>query len=338
LSISKKPMIRILREPDLKRLLDIPTAIEIIERTYRNYGTGNSHVLSNPTSLDGGSGRNDAARYKVKGATLLNEQVTGIRLISNFPVKQGFDSCHFLWVYDDQSGVPIGLLNETWLHRFRTALTGVVASKYLARPESKVIALLGAGEIAKQLFPALSDNFELEEIRVVARRYKSAQEFCKKIGNSTSLKTVPYENSDEAIKDADIIITLTLADKPLVRPGMLSPGSFLCSMGETEEVEIGVLRETDKFVVDEFEYATVLGDISQWLRKGLTTRGYLEEKVDGHIGQIVGGLVPGREKATDRIFAIIQGMAICDLALANYALTKAANQGVGEKINLFDRR
>ena len=119
---------------------------------------------------------------------------------------------------------------------------------------------------------------------------------------------------------------------------MLSPGSFLCSMGETEEVEISVLAETDKFVVDEFEYATVLGDMSQWLNKGLIERKILQEKVDAHIGQIVGSIVPGRQNPTDRIFAIIQGMAICDLALANYALTKAADHNVGELINIFDQR
>ena len=123
MSISKSPTIRVLREHDLKKLLDIPTAIEIIESTYRNYGTGDSHTLSNPASLYGGSGRNAAARYKVKGATLFNEQVTGIRLISDLPVKQGFDSYHLLWVYDDRSAAPVGLLDETWLHRFRTTLT-----------------------------------------------------------------------------------------------------------------------------------------------------------------------------------------------------------------------
>jgi ornithine cyclodeaminase len=149
---------------------------------------------------------------------------------------------------------------------------------------------------------------------------------------------VAYKNAAAAIRGADIIITLTLTDKPIIRSGMLSPGSFLCSMGETEEVEISVLAETDKFVVDEFEYATILGDMSQWLKKGLIERDLLKEKVDAHIGQIVGSLVPGRQKPTDRIFAIIQGMAICDLALANYALTKAADHNVGELINIFDQR
>ena len=338
MSKSNSPAIRVLREHDLKKLLDIPTAIEIIEKTYRNYGTGDSHTLSNPTSLYGGSGRNAAARYKVKGATHLSRQVTGIRLISDLPVKQGFDSYHLLWVYDDKSAAPIGLLDETWLHRFRTALTGVVAAKFLARPEAKIVALLGAGEIARQLFPALSDNFELDEIRVVARRYESAERFCKIMGDQIQTDMVAHKNADAAIRGADIIIALTLADKPIIRSGMLSPGSFLCSMGETEEVEISVLAETDKFVVDEFEYATVLGDMSQWLSKGLIEREILQEKVDAHIGQIVANIVPGRENSTERIFAIIQGMAICDLALANYALTKAADHNVGELINIFDQR
>jgi ornithine cyclodeaminase/alanine dehydrogenase-like protein (mu-crystallin family) len=78
--------------------------------------------------------------------------------------------------------------------------------------------------------------------------------------------------------------------------------------------------------------------LSQWLNKGLIERKILQEKVDAHIGEIVGNLVSGRENPTERIFAIIQGMAICDLALANYALTKAADHNVGELINIFDQR
>ena len=330
------PTIRVLRERDLRRLLDVPSAMDIIERTYRDYGTRDSHTLSNPASLYGGSGGAGVARYKVKGATLLTEQVTGIRLISDLPVDKGFKSYHLLCVYDDRSAVPIGLLDETWLHRFRTALTGVVAAKFLARPDSKIVALIGAGAIAEQLFPALSDVFDLQQIRVVARRHESAQRFCREQADKISTKLVAFENPGSAIDGADIVITLTLADAPPVRPGMLSPGSFLCSMGETEEVEIGVLDETDRFIVDEFDYATVLGDMSHWLKKGLTTRDRLEQRVDAHIGQIVGGVRPGRQADTERIYAIIQGMAICDLALANHALRQAADQGIGEALNLFD--
>jgi len=293
--------------------------------------------MSQPAVLHSGTGNADDARYRVKGATLHSEQVTGIRFISDPPVNVDSDykSRHMLCIYDDRSASPIGILHETWLHRFRTALTAVVAAKFLARPDSKTVALIGAGAIAEQLFPALTDSFNLQEIRVVARHLESAERFCHKQGAMMPTRVVAVKNTAQAIDGADIVITLTLADTPVILSGMLSPGSFLCSMGETEEVGIGVLDEVDRFIVDEFDYATSTGDMAQWLKQGLTTREQLEQKVDAHIGQVVSGLHPGRQTDTERIYTIIQGMAICDLALANFALKQAAGQGVGDTLNLF---
>ena len=139
----------------------------------------------------------------------------------------------------------------------------------------------------------------------------------------------------DALDGADIAITLTLADSPVVQPGMLSPGAFLCSMGETEEVAFGVLHEADVFVVDDFEYATVLGDIEAWLRDGRIDRAALQARIDGHIGEVVAGTGPLRQNDDQRIFAIVQGMAICDLALARHALNKAEKRGLGGRLDLF---
>ena len=121
----------------------------------------------------------------------------------------------------------------------------------------------------------------------------------------------------------------------MIRPGMLAPGSFLCSMGETEEVDIAVLDEIDRFVVDEFEYATLLGDISIWLQQGRIGREALRSRVQANIGEIVAGKKQGRISDSDRILAIIQGMAICDLALADEALRKAGALGLGDNLSLF---
>lgn len=331
------PPIRVLRERDLQQLLDVPTALKVIEQTYRDYGSGNSHTLSNPTVLNSGTGRTEDARYRVKGATLHAEQVTGIRLISDPPATADnhAKARHMLCVYDNRSASPIGLLHETWLYRFRTALTAVIAAKYLARQTSKIVALIGAGAIAQQLFPALTDIFDLQEVRVVARRPESAKRFCNEQLAKTPVKMIPFENVAQAVAGADIVITLTLADAPVIQAGMLTPGSFLCSLGETEEVEIDVLKEIDRFVVDEFDYATLTGDIAHWLNNGLTTREKLKRQVDAHIGQVVNEQCPGRQSDSERIYAIIQGMAICDLALANHALKHAAEQGIGDTLDLF---
>jgi alanine dehydrogenase len=116
---------------------------------------------------------------------------------------------------------------------------------------------------------------------------------------------------------------------------MLEPGSFLCSMGETEEVDIAVLDDVDRFIVDEFEYATLLGDISIWLKHGRIGCDALKARVHANIGEIVAGTKPGRSVPGERILAIVQGMAICDLALAHEALRQAAELGLGEELSLF---
>ena len=328
------PELRVLKEADLKAVLDVETGLEIVERTFRDLGTRDIFRLSEPAALFGGSGIGKAARYKSKGATLISENVTGIRLISDVAKEHGFRSHHMLVVFDDRTGAPIGLLNETWLHRFRTALTGVVAARYLARPDPRVLALIGAGSIAAELFPAITRTFELDEVRVVARRRASAEDFCRGHADEPA-RFVAMEHSRQALDGADIAITLTLAEAPVVEPGMLSPGAFLCSMGETEEVAFGVLEEVDGFVVDDFEYATALGDIESWLRNGRIDRAALEARVDAHIGEVVAGTRPIRENPDQRIFAIVQGMAICDLALARHALVEAEKRGLGGSLDLF---
>ena len=326
--------LRVLKEADLKSVLDVPTGLEIVERTFRDLGTRDIFRLSEPAALFGGSGLGNAARYKSKGATLVSENVTGIRLISDVARDRGFRSHHILVVFDDATGAPIGLLNETWLHRFRTALTGVVAARYMARGDSRVLALIGAGSIAAELFPAMTRTFRLDEVRVVARRHASAEDFCRRFAGEPA-RFVAMRDPRDALDGADIAITLTLAESPVVEPGMLSPGAFLCSMGETEEVAFGVLEEIDRFVVDDFDYATVLGDIEAWLRDGRIERAALKARVDAHIGEVVAGTEPFRQNDDQRIFAIVQGMAICDLALARHALNEAERRGLGGSLDLF---
>ena len=326
--------IRVLREADLKAVLDVETGLDIIERTFHDLGTRDIFRLSEPTILFGGSGLDNAARYKSKGATLISEGVTGIRMISDIPRGSSYQAHHMLCVFDDATGAPIGLINETWLHRFRTAMTGVVAAKHLARADAKVLALIGAGSIARELFPAITRTFELDEVRVVARRHASALAFCDRL-EAESVRFRAIEKPGDALDGADIVITLTLTTVPVITSGMLSPGSFVCSMGETEEVSHSVLDEIDQFIVDDFDYACLLGDLAAWLNDGRASIEELRSRVDGHIGEIVAGTVPGRRNPDQRIIAVIQGMAICDLALARYALNEAEKRSLGSSLDLF---
>ncbi len=335
MSLSDSRSILVLREDDLKTLLDVPTALDVIEKTWADYGKGNAYSLSQPTSMFAGSGLDGRAKYKVKGATLATKNVTGFRLVGDLPLEHGFASYHTLCVFDDFTGAPIGLLDELWLHRFRTAITGVVAARHLARADAKTVGLIGAGAIAREMFPALEHVLAIDEVRVAARRFESAKSYCEDMSKCAASRFIPVETAEQAADGADIVFTLTFAESPVIRTGMMAPGSFLCSMGETEEVDLAVLDEMDRFVVDEFEYATVLGDISIWLKEGKVTREALASRVSANIGEVVTGQKAGRSNSDERIFAIIQGMAVCDLALAETAMQKAREEGIGDELTLF---
>ena len=259
--------LRVLREADLKAVLDVATGLEIVERTFRDLGTSDIFRLSEPAALFGGSGIGKAARYKSKGATLISENVTGIRLISDVARDRGFRSHHMLVVFDDTTGAPIGLLNETWLHRFRTALTGVIAARYMAKPDSRVLALIGAGSIAAELFPAMTRSFDLDEVRVVAAAPRERRGFlpppCRPFHPVRRHGHAPGGARRRRHRDYP---------DPRRDPGDKAGHAVAWRLSLLDGRDRGggdfdVLEEIDRFVVDDFDYAAVLGDIEAWLRR-----------------------------------------------------------------------
>jgi ornithine cyclodeaminase len=127
----------------------------------------------------------------------------------------------------------------------------------------------------------------------------------------------------DAVLGADVVITLTEATAPIVERGWLGPGGLVCSMGSDHEVDIGVLEEADRFIVDDLDFAMELGDGAAWLRMGQVTRDQLVARMDADLAQVISGDRTGRRDERDRILAIVQGMAIGDVALAGYVLQRA---------------
>src|SRR6185312_565423 len=109
----------------------------------------------------------------------------------------GEETIDYCWVADSATGRLLGLVDETWLHRLRTALTGVVAAKWLARPDSRVAVIVGAGKIADELPAALARVFDLAEIRVVARRAEAVEAFAK-LHCTTAVPVRPFTQVDAA--------------------------------------------------------------------------------------------------------------------------------------------
>ena len=233
---------------------------------------------------------------------------------------------------DIKTGEPIGLVNETWLARRRTATTAAIVSKWLARPEAKVATLFGAGKISDEIYTTLTHAFDLDEFRIVARHFENAEAYAKRNGIGTAAPIRPFKSSDEAIDGADIVITMTTANEPFIEAGWLKPGALLCSMGGVPEVHFDVLAEVDTLIIDDPSYALAQGDLHEWIKNGHITEKQVLARIDADIGEIAIGAKPGRQHTDERILAMIQGMAVGDLAMAKLALDKATIAEMGETV------
>jgi ornithine cyclodeaminase/alanine dehydrogenase-like protein (mu-crystallin family) len=115
---------------------------------------------------------------------------------------------------------------------------------------------------------------------------------------------------------------------------MLKPGAVVCSMGGSNELDYGVLLEAQRLIVDDADFASEVGDGGAWIAQGRLTREAFFARIDAFACEIAAGVKPGRLSAQDRVVAIVQGMAIGDVAFAAYALQQAERRGVGTVVPL----
>lgn len=305
--------------PMVRSLIDVDLAMRTIEQIYTDYGRERS-VLSDPPALLLPAAAPGQAAFKVKGARLPTLGVAGFRMIADRETEAGEETIDYCWVADAATGRPIGLVDETSLHRLRTALTGIVAAKWLARPDSRVATIIGAGKIADELPGPLCRTFGLHEVRVAARSMESARAFAGRHAATADIR--PFTDIDEATKGADIVISISSSEVPVLRSSHVTAGAFVCGMGGGAEIAADVLDRADRFVVDDLDYALTIGSVRGWVEQGVS-RDAITRRMDADIGEIASGAKPGRMRDADIVVAIIQGMACCDVALAHLVLTRA---------------
>ena len=311
----------------VRELLSVPEALKIVEDVYRDHGRGKA-ILSSPSSL-GLKALDAGASFKIKGAYVETSEAAGFRLLGTGTSHRGF-----CYLCDPKTSVPIGMVDESWQYLLRTGVTAAISAKYLARPDSKILGLLGCGGIASPALMGLIELFPLDRVQVTSRREESRNRFAKEMEQTLGLSVIPVDSPRDAVENADIIVTITDADESLVRSDWLKQGTFVCSMGSGQELDPHLLDWAEKFIVDDFEFCLILGDVSAWVRKGLRNVEEIRTRLWAEIGDVIAGNKHGRTSEKENILAIIQGMASCDIALAKHVLDKASERGVGHILNL----
>ena len=315
----------ILRDSEVRELVTIEDGFAACEEAYRYYGETRD-VLSQPSVAYLMLPKDPPVKCRYKAAHMKSLGIAGARLST--------PGHYYCWVIDFETGEPIGLVNETWLARRRTATTAAITAKWLARPEAKIATLFGAGQIGDEIYPTLSYAFDLDEFRIVAGHFENAEAYAKRNSTATGASIRAIDSPQEAVDGADIVITMTTASQPFIETGWLKPGVLLASMGGVPEVHFDVLAEVDQLIIDDLGYALAQGDLHEWIKNGYTTEEQLVERIDADIGEIAVGTKSGRRHENERILAMIQGMAVGDLAMAKLVLDKATATGIGATVSL----
>ena len=224
---------------------------------------------------------------------------------------------------DPKTGLPLAIMDGTWITAVRTAATTAVAAKYLAKRNSEVVGILGVGIQARTHLMALKEIFKLKRVRVTSVSKEHRVQFAKEVGEGLGLDIVPVDNCEQAMKGADIVLTLTTANEALVKKEWVAPGMFIAKIGSYQELDFGVPAMVDKLVVDSWE------SVRDRVREIIETNTKRED-IYAELGDIILGRKGGRESDIETVLFVATGMGVEDAAVALRAYQYAKGIGIGQ--------
>jgi len=218
----------------------------------------------------------------------------------------------------------------------RTGAAGGVAAKYLARKDSEVVGLVGAGAQARtQLAALLSIYRELEEVRVWSRTATTREAYIDEMKPDCPnvAKMVAVESAEDAVKDADIVVTTTPSRKPIVLNDWVGKGTHFNCIGADapgkQELDPAILTRA-KIIVDDWEQASHSGEINVPLSKKIITR----QNIWGNIGEVVAQAKPARTSIDEITIFTSTGLAVQDAATAELAYKRALTKRIGRFVDI----
>lgn len=255
------------------------------------------------------------------------------------PVKHGLPRAILIIILNDASEdgsrAPLAIMEGSILSAMRTGAVTGVAAKYLASKKSEVAAVIGTGVQAKTQIMALAEVLHIKEVRAYDVKKERAEAYVREMNEELGLNFKAVNTPREAVEGAAVIVTATVADKPIVKNEWIKTGSLFAHVGSYQEEEYEVLLNSDKIVVDELQMALGRGTqtLPRMLREGLLKK----ENIHAELGEIVVGKKSGRENEKERIYFSPIGLAIEDTAVANDIYKVAKEKGIGQKLKLWDK-
>ncbi|HLX33247.1 MAG TPA: ornithine cyclodeaminase family protein [Gaiellaceae bacterium] len=294
----------VLTRREVEELLDLDKLVDALAAAHAELSSGRASLVPRAGAFVPDAGVLGSMLGYAPSAGL------GCKLVTLFPGNRDRPTHQaVIALFEPETGTPAALMDGTYITAMRTAAAAALATKLLARPDARVLAILGTGVqsgSAQEMFPRVRD---FTEIRVAGRG-----EF------------------EEAVRGADVVHATTAAPEPVVRWEWLSPGAHVSSVGSNlegrSELDPEIVARADVVVVEQRDsaFAPIPAGAPELDPRG---RGGVVE-----LGEIVAGSAPGRTSPDQITLYKSVGVAVQDLAAAALVLAAARERGAGTEIEL----
>jgi ornithine cyclodeaminase len=323
----------VLTEPDLRRIVRLDaSAVACVEEAFHALAT-KPVVMPPILRLDIVENRGEV---DVKTAYVPGLDGFAIKVSPGFfdNPKLGLPSLNGLMIlFSAQTGlIEALLLDNGYLTDVRTAAAGAVAAKHLARENARTAAILGAGVQARLQLEALTLVRPIERARIWARDEAKARAAAAELSTSLNMVVEAARDAEAACAEADMIVTTTPAEAPILRAEWLRPGQHVTAMGSDSEhkneIDPAALAKVS-YVADSLMQTRRLGELHHAIRAGLVDAASSFPE----LGQVIAGQAPGRSGEDAITLCDLTGTGVQDTAIANLAHTRARESGAGMSID-----
>ncbi|MCL6481000.1 MAG: ornithine cyclodeaminase family protein [Firmicutes bacterium] len=321
-------MALLLSEADVRAVLTMPVALDAVEQAFRHLAEGKAELHSR-------------RRFALPEKVFLHymaaaDTATGYAGLKIYTSARG--SVRFLTpLYRTRTGELVALLEADYLGQMRTGAASGVATKYMARPDAATVGILGTGLQARTQLEAVAAVRSLTNVRAFSRNPERRAQFAREMTERLHLPVYPAGSAEEAVREAEIVITATNASTPVLLGRWLAPGTHINAIGanfpQKRELDEEAVRRAGIIVVDSREQAMLeSGDL-------LTVFGSPEASAwmaVRELADVVAGRVPGRTDMRQVTLFKSNGVALEDVAVAARVVELAQERGLGQRLPLFE--
>lgn len=326
--------LRLLSAAEVRQALPMAEAVAGMKAAFKALSAGEALVpLRTHMDLDG------AGTTLIMPAFLPHTADLGVKVVSVFPANSGRDlpTIHALVLaLDPATGAPRALLEGAALTAIRTGAGSGAATDVLARPDARIVAIIGSGVQARTQLEAVCTVRQISEVRVFSTDAAQARAFAATLAGQSPIPRDIQVTADAAtaVSGADIICTATTATTPVFDGRLLQPGAHVNAIGSflptMQEVDCQTLQRARVFVDSRDAVLAEAGDFLIPLARGEIT----PEHIIAELGEVLAGRADGRRDAAEITFYKSVGVAVQDAVAAGIALRNAEAQDLGRLIAL----